>query len=912
MLVRLLCLLVCICTFNACSEKEKKESFTIGFSQCTDDSWRKAMVEGMKRELSFHPEMKFILKQAKASSARQGEQIKELINEGIDLLIVSPNEVEPLTTLVEDVYTKGIPVIVLDRKINSKLYSAFIGSDNFEIGRQAGNYAVKILGTSGKILEITGLPTSSPAIERHNGFNYSIKNYPGLQVVQSLNGLWDKQEAQKQLKKELTRNEQYDLIYAHNDEMGLAAYELYQSMHLAAPKIIGVDGLPGKNGGMEFVSDRILTATMLYLTGGEESIRTASKILNHEEYKRDTYLQTSVVDSTNVRMFQLQAEKLSDQQNQIERQQDKVSNLLRIYNNQRTFLYILLTTLTLAIVFGGIAFFSLRGYRKVIKKLNIQNTEILNNRNQLIEMSVKAKEASEAKVNFFTVISHEFRTPLTLIMSPLEDMIANPKAVTREGLRLVYKNAARLLTVVNQLIDFRKTEIDKMKLSVAEHDIVSFLSETIKSFESIATKKNIDIRLVTRERMLNVWFDADLFGKAIFNLLSNAFKFTADNGYINIFLEKEPVENKVLLKIEDNGIGMTPEDQEHIFDLFYQAHNSHQPSSSGIGLALSLKFIQLHKGNISVKSEKWKGSVFTIELPLGNTHFESAQIAADELPVINNKNSAFYLPEHESSFEEEEQLRKHEKNYSALIIDDNADLRSFLKSKLSASFEIFEAEDGKTAIHQCFANVPDIIICDIALPFTDGLELTRIFKSDIKTAHIPIILLTAKANLEQQVQGMKYRADAYITKPFNANFLEETIHSLLINRESLREHFSSDVSGAFKGNLIGKTDKKFLNEFTTYVEANISNEDLGIDEICKSLGMSKMQLYRKVKSLLNVNINDYILQARLKKARYLLQNEKLSVSEVSYKVGFASPGYFSTVFKSKFNISPKDFKKVSN
>jgi YesN/AraC family two-component response regulator len=296
---------------------------------------------------------------------------------------------------------------------------------------------------------------------------------------------------------------------------------------------------------------------------------------------------------------------------------------------------------------------------------------------------------------------------------------------------------------------------------------------------------------------------------------------------------------------------------------------------------------------------------------LGNAHLQK-----DEMTEMEPNLAVLY--EHEKIYTsdlEVQQTRqlaenlKKENEHSILIIEDNHDLRNFIVNRLRVQYETYEADNGQTGLQLAFDTIPDLIVCDVVIPGKDGMALTNIFKSDIRTSHIPVILLTAKTNIEQQIEGMKNLADAYITKPFNAQFLEQTIKSLLSNRSRLKDHFTGELSSSLKTQSVGKLDKKFINEFTVLVESNLSNEDLNVEDICKNMGVSRVQLYRKVKALLNINVNDYILNTRLQKAKYLLQHEEFSIGEIAYKVGFSSPAYFSTVFKSKFGVTPKAFKE---
>ena len=904
------CAALILAFITACNSKDNTPKFVIGFSQCVEsDLWRKTMLEEMKRELSFHPAVTFIYLQADGNSQKQISQVKELLKQDLDLLIISPNEAEPLTGVVEETFRKHIPVIIVDRKIATADYTAYVGGNNYEIGKLAGQYALQLIKPGGKILEITGLPKSSPAIERHKGLTDAIKDKQVV-IAGQINGEWLKDRAKTELAKVVNQYSNIDLVFAHNEVMAGGASEVYAEKGITRPKIIGVDGLPGR--GIEFVANHQITATMLYPTGGEEAIRTAFKILNGEKYQKENILQTTVIDSTNVRVMQLQAARIGSQQKDIQEQDAKLREQRRMYNNQRNQLYILAAGLVLVIILGGLAFHSLRENRKINKQLHLQNLEISEQKQKIEEISAKAKTAHEAKVNFFTNISHEFRTPLTLILGPLEELLSNPKnASIIQSLVLIQKNVIRLLRLVNQLMDFRKIDVEKMKVRASEIDIVSFIAEIVQSYKSIAQNRQIDLRLITNENNIYTWFDSSMIDKVIFNLLSNAFKFTKDGGYIHVYVSRTEDGKAVSLKVEDNGVGMAKETIENAFSVFYQGEYENY-KGSGLGLALSKELVHLHKGSITVKSEKWKGTTFEVLLLLGAAHFTKEERTETET-------SPGILYEHEKIFTsdlEGEQVMKREiqqitgsKEYAILIVEDNPELRTFLADKLRSNYEILEADNGQTALQQAFDTIPDLIISDVVIPGKDGMALTNILKNDIRTSHIPIVLLTAKTSIDQQIEGMRNMADAYITKPFNVQFLEENLRSLLANRARLKEHFTGDISAALKTQTFSKLDKKFITEFTALVEGNIANDEFNVEEICKQMGISKVQLYRKVKALLNINVNDYIVESRLQKAKYLLQHEELSISEIAYKVGFSSPAYFSTVFKSKFGVTPKTFKE---
>jgi signal transduction histidine kinase/DNA-binding response OmpR family regulator len=584
---------------------------------------------------------------------------------------------------------------------------------------------------------------------------------------------------------------------------------------------------------------------------------------------------------------------------------------LRIYNNQRTFNNILTAALFLVFILGTTAFFSWRRNKKITKRLQLQNEEISRQSIQLIEVSAKAEDAHQAKLNFFTNISHEFRTPLTLIFAPLGELISNTRVQqeTRQALQLIQKNVMRLYRLVNQLMDFRKIELKKMKPHVSENDLVSFTHEIVNSFRVLAKSKNIDLEFLTSERSLYIWFDAAMLDKVIFNVLSNAFKFTKEHGCIHVSISKK--DEYAVIKIEDDGIGMTKEVIDHAFEPFFQGEYENY-KGTGLGLALSKELIELHHGSIVVKSEKNKGSVFEILLPFGNTHFEKSEFETIEnKETIISEDADIYTTDlyNLNNIPKQDFGSSLPKYLTILIIEDNKEMREYLCSRLGTEYTTIEAEDGNVALQLAFEAVPDLILCDIVLHGKNGLELTKIFKSEIRTSHIPVILLTAKDQENQKIEGMETQADAYITKPFNLMFLQQTIRSLLRNREKIKEHYSGEIFSEEKSHITKKDDRKFMIEFTAIVENNISNDKFGVNDICSELRISRVQLYRKVKAVLNCNVNDYIITMRLQKAKYYMQHENLSISEVAFKSGFSSAAYFSTVFKSKFGITPTAFKE---
>jgi signal transduction histidine kinase/AraC-like DNA-binding protein/CheY-like chemotaxis protein len=895
-----------------CDKKVENPTYRIGFSQCIgSDLWRKTMLEEMKMELSLRPGAELTYSDANGDSKLQVKQVKAMINKGINILIISPNEAQPLTPVVEEGYNKGIPVIIIDRRTASSLYTAYVGADNFQIGKMAGEYTGKILKGSGEIVEVMGLPGSSPTIERQRGFTEGLKKFPGIKIVSQVYGNWLKQETEEQLRKIKKSLVSVHAVFAHNDPMAAESRRILNALKLSKDiKVIGIDALPGQGGGLQMVSSKTLTASVLYPTGGKEAISTAFKILNGESFLKENILQSLVIDSSNVDLMNLQWNKFSNQQKDIERQGTLLEEQKILFNNQQTILNVTVITLVLSVVFGGLALYALLENRKINKDLETTNLEILDQRNQLMEMSAKAQDATEAKLTFFTNMSHEFRTPLTLILSPLQDLLLNEKIkpVAGKNLNLIHKNAYRLLRLINQLIDYRKIEHGKMLLGVSQNNIIEFLKDILESFQHSATKKNIDIRLVTNSPEINVWFDINMLDKVIFNLLSNALKFIPANG--TIVTEVSQDQHSVSISIKDNGPGIDEDEIEHIFEYFYQAHAS-SAKGSGLGLSLSKELMNLHHGNISVESTKWQGTKFTITLQVGEAHFtEEEKLRGKVNKEELYEDAKIYTTEQIDIPELDVQgALRVIKDKSVLVIEDNNDLLYYLGNKLSEDYEVFLTNNGNNGLTLAYEQIPDLIITDLVLPGISGRSLTEKLKSDVRTSHIPIILLSAHGSLEQQIDGLESMADTYIVKPFNYEYLLATIKGLLKNRTLLKSRYISDISVSGKQPVSKSLDKKFINDFAGIVEQNLSNENFNVDEISKEIGISRVQLYRKVKALLDCSITDYIMNRRLKKAKFLLINERYSISEITYMVGFSSPNYFSTVFKSKYGMSPSEFKK---
>lgn len=902
----ILCLLLGL-LLTACRDQSDEAAYRIGFSQCTgNDAWRRSMQEDMRRELAFH-DMELVIKDARGDNERQVAQIRELLAEGIDLLIVSPNEAAPITPVVEEVFNQGIPVIIVDRRTTSPLYTAYVGADNYQIGGIAGRYVANQLGGAGRILEIWGLRGSTPAIDRHRGFVDALQTHAELEIVAQVNGEWLQEVARERLPAVLAGQPRVDLIYAHNDMMALAAFQVAEEMGRADSLLfIGVDGLAGPNGGIQFVADGILDATFLYPTGGEQAIRIAADILNGRPFEKENILQTTVIDDSNVRILKLQADKMLAQQVAIERQHEKLREQQRTFRNHRLVMFGLAGLLLVAVALAVITFRSLRSKQEINRDLQRKNAEILAQRNQIQQMAKATEEANQAKLRFFTNISHEFRTPLTLILAPVEDLLSRKRLNPpfRQELQLIRRNTLRLLQLINQLMDFRKLENGKMRLRASHQDLGSFVKEMAGPFEQLAHRRQIEFVVHVPRRPLLVWFDASMLDKVLFNLLSNAFKYTPDDGQITVQVEE--LDERVAIRVQDTGPGLSEMDAAHLFERFYQGDRP-QTLGTGLGLSLSKELVERHHGHIQVHSQPGAGATFIVELPLGDQHLTEAEKVEEQMVASRDwqlLDLAHPRPKAEAAGTSEE-----EKPYTILLVEDNTELLNFLVRKLSAFYHVLNATDGQTGLDLAQQHIPDLIISDVMMSGMNGLDLCKMLKERVTTSHIPVMLLTAKSDVEQEIEGLQAGADAYLCKPFHFALLLERIRGLIFNRELLHKRLVSGQNLVVRHNAATNLDQDFVDRFIKTVEANLGNADFNVQDLSKALNMSRVQLYRKVKALLGYSVNDYLQNLRLKRAMQLLAHSNIPITDIAYEVGFSSPSYFSTVFKNKYQLSPTEYRE---
>jgi len=515
------------------------------------------------------------------------------------------------------------------------------------------------------------------------------------------------------------------------------------------------------------------------------------------------------------------------------------------------------------------------------------------------------KQLSESKLQLLTDISHEIRTPLTLIISPLEMMLEMKIDDTMQAsFRIMYQNALRILRLINQLMDLRAMDKGKIKLKVEPVDFLEFVRNIMNSFTDLANTRRIDFKLRANGEFSSIYIDRDCLDKIIFNLLSNAFKFTPQGGIVVVDLQADGTE-QLLISVSDSGIGISREQQEHIFDRFYQVRdgNRNVKMGTGIGLHLAKMMAELHHGSLQVESEPEKGSTFIIRIPLKATAYGTNEFVADNeetfqpsLPVFTDEKN-----------EEKASKTKKKGQESVLIVEDDTDILRYIKTELSTDYHVYTAVSGKEGLTKALQYLPDIIVSDVVMPEMDGLSLCKLIKTNEKTCHIPVILLTAKTSIEQRIEGLEMGADAYIPKPFNIRHLQTRIEKLIHLRETLKQKYTGELEVDEDDIKVVTFDEKLLQRFHEKLKEHLANPNLNVGYISKEMGISRVHLNRKLKAITNDSPANYIRSYRLKHAAWLLVNKNMTIAEIAFAVGFSSMAYFSNIFKKHYGMSPTEY-----
>ena len=722
-LFRLIGVIACVVCLASCQE----HTYRIGLSQSGNDPWHEQLTNDLVRAANSHLDLEMVCKQANHSTNNQIKDLEALLDENIDLLIVSPNDAMALVPTIERFYDRGIPVILAGRKIHSGKYTASISADNQDIGERVGNYIAGRLAGRGRIIEIQGPATATSCQERHYGLRSVLDKFPEIEVVSSISVNWDYYLALHAADSLLRLYPNIDLITAQNDVMASAAYEACERLHIhPMPAIVGVDGLTGPGNGLSNITDGMLSATCLNPTGASETIEIAYKILQGEPFNRNTVLSTVLIDENNVSTIMMYIKILESHNKKIEELNGELGDNWRRIRNQ----HILLMS-------GGI----------ILALIIAMVLIITRNRREHDRLRQKVEEATQNKLEFFTNVSHSFRTPLSLIADPLRQLRKEEGLTERqtELVDLMNKNAESLLDLTDQVLNVLQTDLSS------------------------------DAKL-------------DALAKKAF-----------DQSQLN------------------------------------------------------------------------------------------AEFVAHQRALANEQKAA------------EEEINRQ----TILVIDDNADLRQYLSMLLEPRYVVLTATNGEEGLLEAQQNMPDLIICDVFMPVMDGLECCTRLKQDAITSHIPVLLLTAYALDDQRIEGYKRGADDYMTKPFNSEVLLARIKNLLISRRHIdtgQENTQEQMAQA----EFSSVDTSFVTHLQDYIISNMGNADLSINDLCSEMNMSRVQLYRKCKSLTNVSPVELVRNLRLKQAKLLLKTSQQSVSEIAYEVGFSSPSYFAKCYRDQYGVSPTE------
>lgn len=905
-----LMLLLMLPLFLSCGGSAKKQ-YVIGVSQCSEDVWREKLNEELRIAALYYNNVDLRIKSAYDDVKLQTEQINSFVDEGVDLLIVAPGQVT-ISPAIDRAYEKGIPVIIFDRRTRSDKYTAYIGADNKEIGSSMAEYLAGALTSGGRILELSGLYSSSPAIERQQGFDSVVATRPGLEIVAQAHADWTEEGAFRVMDSLLSKSHpQFDCLFAHNDRMAMGARRAAAKHGLDINNIqfCGIDAMPQKGGGMQLVTDGTLFASYIYPTRGDEVMQLAMNILTKKDYKRENQLSSALVTRDNARVLLMQNDETVRQQDHLTTLRSRIDQAASEFNTQRIYLLVLLVFVVLLIVACA---FAIRAY---VAKARI-NRQLHDSMSKQKAMTEEMERMTQTQLQFFTNVSHELRTPLTLIAGPADQLLEDGsiRGNHRSMLQMIQRNTRILIQLVGEILDFRKVQNNKATLRLNRFALSDELSTWAEDFRAAAARRKITIVVAasgsTDTSTANtdgsmIIADRDKIEHVYFNLMSNALKYTPEGGSITTTVEHAA--QHFTITVSDTGKGIDPKELPHLFERFYQAQGS--IGGTGIGLSLVKAYVDMHHGTIEAQSEPGKGTSFVVTLPDTQPGYDPAndQKAAPRVEDKNliddnyvsvdiDANAAADRITNAEDFDSERPL--------VLIIDDNNGMRAYLRSILKDKYNVSEAADGKQGLEKACREIPKLVICDVMMPVMDGLEFTRQLKQNMATSHIPVILLTARSLSEQREEGYGTGADSYLTKPFSGSVLLARVDNLLRNRTMLRSLFSGDKKEEAAEEQLGSRDQTFINRLRDSIRQNMGDSDFTVERLGEELGLSRVQLYRKVKALTGQTPVDLLKKARLERARLLVEKTDKSISEIAYEVGFTAPSYFNKCFKDEFGVSP--------
>ncbi len=898
---------VSLCLASCAGEKAHKR-FVVGVSQCSEDTWRDKLNEELRIAATYY-DVDLQIKSANDDVRLQTEQIDRFVEQGVDLLVVAPGQVT-ISPAIDKAYEKGIPVIIFDRRTRSNKYTAYIGADNHDIGASMAEFMANANTEGTEVVELCGLSSSSPAIERDAGFDSVATCRPNISIVKKVYADWTEQGAYHVMDSLLsTPYPAFNCLFAHNDRMAMGARRAVVK-HGIDPKTIkfcGIDAMPQQGGGMHLVSEGKLFASSIYPTRGDEVMRLAMKILTHKPYDRENRLSSALVTEANARVLLMQNDETTRQQGHLSELRNRVDKTVSDFKTQRIYLIIMLSALLLL----GIAYVYVVSANRAKARLNRQLADSVEQQRQ---MTKHIEELTHTQLQFFTNISHELRTPLTLIAGPTEQLLEDKtvQGTHRRMLQMVERNTKILIQLVSEILDFRKVQNNKAVLKLNRFNLAETLRLWADDFGAVTSRKGITVKVdaPADAAQATVIADRDKLARVFFNLMSNAVKYTPQDGTITITLRHN--DGSFFFTMNNDSVKtISKDDLPHIFERFYQSKGS--IGGTGIGLALVKANVDLHHGSISATSSQEEGTTFSITLPDTQEGYDPD---ADNDGNKDNSTKAeqgyvddSYAPVNVEAAEKAERITNAE-DFDAdrplvLIIDDNNGMRAYLRSILQDHYNVSEAVDGQQGLERARREVPKLVVCDVMMPVMDGLEFTRRLKADTATSHIPVILLTARSLSEQREEGYGTGADSYLTKPFTGSLLLARIDNLIHSRTLLRSLFSGNSKEEEKEEeMLGAQDQTFVTKLREVIRDNMGDSDFSVERIGEEIGLSRVQLYRKVKALTGQTPVELLRKARLERGRRLIEKTEKSVSEIAYEVGFTSPSYFNKCFKDEFGISP--------
>lgn len=725
-------------------------------------------------------------------------------------------------------------------------------------------------------MEIRGLEQSSPAIDRHRGLTDALRGHPGVRLIDSRAGDWSEESGERVMERMLNEVGQIDCVFGQNDRMALGARKALERRRPGSKtKFVGIDALATPGGGIREVRDGRLDASYIYPTRGDKLLQLAMNILEHKPYQKENLLEAAIVTPDNAEVMLMQADEMGKQTDMLKELHSHVDRFLARYNYQKVLLILVILILSL---FLGLLFLLYRG---------------------LVLRRRMAEEAVSAKLQFFTNVSHELRTPLTLITAPVEQLAADPSLSDRQRslLDVVRRNADILLRLVNEILDFRKVQNGKMRLHLAHFDLAPALRQWAEMFEPALKKKNLSLH-VEAPAHLFVRSDSYKLERICYNLLSNSVKYTPEGG--EIWLRASQEAQRFVVVVEDSGIGIPEDKLKSIFERFFQVETPYT-NGTGVGLALVKAFAQMLHGTVEAANRQPHGARFTVDFPTEQPDagdVETVSLAETEQKMALADGASVRKENADTlTASEEKGPRKH-----ILVVDDNADIRTYLGSWLGKYYQVSCAADGKEGFETARREVPDLVLSDVMMPVMDGLELCRTLKADMATSHIPVVLLTARDMDESRADAYNCGADGYIVKPFNEEVMLARVRNLIESRRQLRSLFGSEAEGGGQN----KPDCKFIDKLRGTIQQHLGDSDFSVEQLGGELGLSRVQLYRKVKAMTGQSPVEILREARLRRADRLLATTEKTIAEIAYEVGFSSPSYFTKCYKDFFGRPPKE------